>query len=226
MTVPLLPPSHCVPTIAYSQTMGNTNLTVLNEIRLLETCNSHLKRKERTRKKKKDRHKEKTLSPFWWNQVYRESPTLHSVFLNCISISLHSPPESYQTQNFFRLRLHASCCAEVLLNMLQTRNCFWLQLRKKSIRLKTVSPKSHLSAQQQPTLLPPIRRYHITPQPLLPHDFLARYWTRGGSLLMQPAWFWKANRTENNCLLLLFELISNEFLYLTMASHVNRDRTG
>lgn len=57
MTVPLLPPSHCVPTIAYSQTMGNTNLTVLNEIRLLETCNSHLKRKERTRKK--DRHKEK-----------------------------------------------------------------------------------------------------------------------------------------------------------------------
>lgn len=29
--------------------------------------------------------------------------------------------------------------------------------------------------------------------------------------------------TENDCLLLLYELISNEFLYVRMASHVKRD---
>lgn len=32
--------------------------------------------------------------------------------------------------------------------------------------------------------------------------------------------------TENNCLLLLFELISNEFVHLEMAGHVKRDFDG
>lgn len=36
---------------------------------------------------------------------------------------------------------------------------------QKTIRLKIVSPKSHLLAQQQPTLLPPLRQHHTTARP-------------------------------------------------------------